>query len=152
MPFEPIPPRRLFRRIAEQVAAMIEQGELPHGSRLPAERDLAERLQVSRPSLREALIALEIEGLVEVRGGSGVYVRGRRAGAGPSPQEAPGPFDIIGARLAVEPECAALAARRVFGISRAPSAPYMSPRISGSSSSPRSMPSSPAASCAAIAR
>jgi DNA-binding FadR family transcriptional regulator len=111
MPFEPIPPRRLFRRIAEQIASMIAAGELPPGSRLPAERDLAHRLQVSRPSLREALIALEIEGLVEVRGGSGIYVRGRRAHAVPTSPDAPGPFDILAARLAVEPECAALAAR-----------------------------------------
>jgi DNA-binding FadR family transcriptional regulator len=112
MPFEPIEPRRLFRLIAEQVTAMIQRGDLAPGSRLPAERDLAARLNVSRPSLREALIALELEGLVEVRGGSGVYVRARPP---PSPGEhadLPGPFDILQARSVVEPECAALAARR----------------------------------------
>ncbi|HEV7263352.1 MAG TPA: FCD domain-containing protein [Falsiroseomonas sp.] len=112
MPFEPIEPRRLFRRIAEQIALMIARGDLPPGSRLPGERELAQRLAVSRPSLREALIALELEGLVEVRGGSGVYVRA------PAPQphapdaDAPGPFDVLEARLLVEPECAARAARR----------------------------------------
>jgi len=119
MPFEPIPPRRLFRRIAEQIAALIAAGELPPGSRLPAERELALRLQVSRPSLREALIALEIEGLVEVRGGSGIYVRGTRAGPPPLGHDAPGPFDVLGARLAVEPECAALAARNADAAGRA---------------------------------
>jgi GntR family transcriptional repressor for pyruvate dehydrogenase complex len=112
MPFEPIEPRRLFRRIAEQLAAMITRGDLPPGSRLPGERDLATRLNVSRPSLREALIALELEGLVEVRGGSGVYVRAPApAPAGAAP-DAPGPFDVLEARAVVEPECAALAARR----------------------------------------
>lgn len=115
MPFEPIEPRRLFRRIAEQIAAMIARGDLPPGSRLPGERELALRLNVSRPSLREALIALELEGLVEVRGGSGVYVRA----AAPRPlgpeAEVPGPFDVLDARLVVEPECAALAARRDAG-------------------------------------
>lgn len=112
MPFEPIEPRRLFRRIAEQIAGMIARGDLPPGSRLPGERELATRLNVSRPSLREALIALELEGLVEVRGGSGVYVQA----AAPRPlgpeAEVPGPFDVLDARLVVEPDCAALAARR----------------------------------------
>jgi DNA-binding FadR family transcriptional regulator len=112
MPFEPIEPRRLFRRIAEQIAAMIGRGDLPPGSRLPAERDLALRLNVSRPSLREALIALELEGLVEVRGGSGVYVRARSPQPLGPQAEAPGPFDVLEARAVVEAECAALAARR----------------------------------------
>lgn len=112
MPFEPIEPRRLFRRIAEQLAAMIARGDLPPGSRLPAERDLATRLGVSRPSLREALIALELEGLVEVRGGSGVYVRARAPAPPAADADAPGPFDVLEARAVVEPECAALAARR----------------------------------------
>jgi DNA-binding FadR family transcriptional regulator len=112
MPFEPIEPRRLFRRIAEQLAAMITRGDLSPGSRLPAERDLATRLNVSRPSLREALIALELEGLVEVRGGSGVYVRARAPAPRAAEGDAPGPFDVLDARAVVEPECAALAARR----------------------------------------
>jgi DNA-binding FadR family transcriptional regulator len=112
MPFEPIEPRRLFRRIAEQLAAMIARGDLPPGSRLPGERDLAMRLNVSRPSLREALIALELEGLVEVRGGSGVYVRAPAPKPPGAAADAPGPFDVLEARAVVEPECAALAARR----------------------------------------
>jgi GntR family transcriptional regulator, transcriptional repressor for pyruvate dehydrogenase complex len=114
MDFAPIPPARLFRRIAQQLAGLIADGTLAVGQRLPAERDLAARLHVSRPSLREALIALELQGLVAVRGGSGVVVVARptAAPAAPRPAEPPGVFDILEARLVVEPEAAALAAQR----------------------------------------
>ncbi|MDQ0455734.1 FadR/GntR family transcriptional regulator [Rhizobium paknamense] len=67
-------PRRLYQQIADQVRQLIQNGQYPPGSRLPAERDLAQMLGVSRPSLREALIALEIEGSIEIRIGSGIYV------------------------------------------------------------------------------
>lgn len=73
--FQPVSVTRLYRMIANQIAGRIDQGDFAAGSRLPSERDLAEQLQVSRASVREALIALEIEGRVEVRIGSGVYVR-----------------------------------------------------------------------------
>ena len=79
MPFQSIEPRRLYRQIAEQIRGLIRSGEFPPGARLPPERDLAKQLGVSRPSVREALIALEVEGLVEVRIGSGIYVRVPRA-------------------------------------------------------------------------
>ena len=74
-----IEPRRLYRQIADQLRALIRDGEFPVGSRMPTERDLAAQLGVSRPSVREALIALEVEGLVEVRMGSGIYVTAREA-------------------------------------------------------------------------
>lgn len=67
-------PRRLYQQIADQIRQLIIAGQFPPGTRLPSERDLAIQLGVSRPSLREALIALEIEGSVEIRMGSGVYV------------------------------------------------------------------------------
>src|ERR1051325_8124988 len=78
MPLQTVENRRLYRQIADQIAALIEQGEYGPGERLPPERDLAKQLGVSRPSVREALIALEVEGYVEVRVGSGVYVAGGR--------------------------------------------------------------------------
>jgi DNA-binding FadR family transcriptional regulator len=66
---------------------------------------------VSRPSVREALIALEVEGLVDVRIGSGIYVlNGSRAGAG-EVEAAAGPFELLRARWVIEGECAALAAK-----------------------------------------
>ena len=79
MPLQTVEPQRLYRQIAEQVRSLIAGGEFAAGSRLPAERDLAKQLGVSRPSVREALIALEVEGWVEVRTGSGVYVLDRTA-------------------------------------------------------------------------
>ncbi|MBV9489116.1 MAG: FadR family transcriptional regulator, partial [Verrucomicrobia bacterium] len=64
MPIQVIEPRRLYVQIADQIRSLIKAGEFPPGSRLPAERELARRLGVSRPSVREALIALEVEGHV----------------------------------------------------------------------------------------
>ena len=74
--FQPVSVARLYRVIANQIKDKIRGGSYRSGERLPAERELAEMLQVSRPSVREALIALEIEGWVDVRVGSGVYVTG----------------------------------------------------------------------------
>ncbi len=110
MPLQQIEPRRLYRQIADQLRRLIENGEFPVGSRLPPERDLAVQLGVSRPSVREALIALEVEGLVEVRMGSGIYAcppeRARAASV-----MAPPPLDVIRARQTIEGEMAANAAR-----------------------------------------
>jgi len=112
MPLQAVDNRRLYRQIADQIAALIERGEYSAGERLPPERDLAKQLGVSRPSVREALIALEVEGYVEVRVGSGVYVMG------PHPAEPAralatdsGPFELIKARWLIEAECASLAAK-----------------------------------------
>jgi DNA-binding FadR family transcriptional regulator len=112
MPLQTLEPRRLYRQIADQISALIGKGEYSAGARLPPERDLAKQLGVSRPSVREALIALEIEGLLDVRVGSGIYVahpgkqRRRTVLAGDS-----GPFEVIRARWLIEGECAALAAK-----------------------------------------
>jgi GntR family transcriptional repressor for pyruvate dehydrogenase complex len=113
MPLQTIAPLRLYRQIADQLRALIERSEFPVGSRLPPERDLAVQLGVSRPSVREALIALEVEGLVEVRIGSGIYVQPgglAKAAHGPHDAEA-GPFELLRARYVIEAECAALAAK-----------------------------------------
>ncbi len=112
MPLSSIDPPRLYRQIADQIRALIRNGEFVPGARLPPERDLARELGVSRPSVREALIALEIEGLVEVRIGSGIYVRNARNGDARDPADAlAGPFELLRARYVIESECAALAAR-----------------------------------------
>lgn len=112
MPIQAVEPKRLYRQIADQLRTLIRRGEYEVGTRLPAERDLAAKLGVSRPSVREALIALEVEGLVEVRPGSGIHVVAREPAAS-APRLEPsafGPFEIIRARQLIECELAAMAA------------------------------------------
>ena len=112
MRLQAVEPRRLYRQIADQLRTLIGNGDVAPGARLPAERDLARQLGVSRPSLREALIALEVEGLLDVRVGSGIYVaRPGATGAGAALAGDSGPFEVIRARRLIEGECAALAAR-----------------------------------------
>lgn len=113
MPIQALEPQRLYRQIAEQLRGLITAGEFKPGERLPAERDLARQLAVSRPSVREALIALEVEGWVEVRTGSGVYVldRAGRPTARSVPAAEWGPLELIRARRVVEGEIAAQAAQ-----------------------------------------
>ncbi len=112
MPLKAVEPRRLYRQIANQISVLIGDGEYAPGARLPAERDLARQLGVSRPSVREALIALEVEGLLDVRVGSGIYVSqpGNRRRNQPLLGDS-GPFEVIRARRLIESECAALAAK-----------------------------------------
>ncbi|MYE86812.1 MAG: FadR family transcriptional regulator, partial [Gammaproteobacteria bacterium] len=66
--------QRLYVRVAQRIAELVANGEVKPGEKLPAERRLAEMLQVSRPTIREAMIALEVSGLIDVRTGSGIYV------------------------------------------------------------------------------
>ena len=116
MPLQTLEPQRLYRQIAGQLRVLIGKGEFEPGARLPAERDLAKQLGVSRPSVREALIALEVEGWVEVRIGSGIYVQEARRRVGTITTRSAagpewGPLQVMQARELVESEVAALAAR-----------------------------------------
>jgi DNA-binding FadR family transcriptional regulator len=105
--------KRLYERVAHTLANEIMTGAYPLGGRLPSERDLAARFSVSRPTIREALIALEVDGLVDVVTGSGVYVTSHTRKAGtPAPMDI-GPFELLEARARVEGEAAALAARHI---------------------------------------
>jgi DNA-binding FadR family transcriptional regulator len=112
MPIETIESQRLYRQISDQLRKLIIDGEFVVGSRLPSERDLALQLGVSRPSLREALIALEVEGYIEVHMGSGIYVCPL-----PTPEgeidlaSEEGPLELIRARGMLEGEVAAAAAK-----------------------------------------
>jgi len=117
MPFQAVATQRLYEQVAGQVTDLVARGEFKPGDRLPPERDLAKLLGVSRPTVREAMIALEMAGLVEVRVGAGTFVTDKAKqngtenngrlfeGAGSSP------FELIAARRTIEPEVAALAAR-----------------------------------------
>lgn len=113
MPNKAIEAKRLYRQISDQLRCLILAGEFAVGSRLPAERDLSQQLGVSRPSLREALIALEIQGYIEVRMGSGIYVCEPPAMQAQAPDlsREEGPLELIRARALLEGEVAAAAAR-----------------------------------------
>lgn len=113
MPFQPVQNQRLYEKVAEQIGLLIAAGEFRHGDRLPAERELARKIGVSRPVLREALVTLEISGLVEVRGGSGCFVTATPDTLLPDFSDGgPSPFEVIHARSVIEGEIAALAAER----------------------------------------
>ncbi|HEY4365670.1 MAG TPA: FadR/GntR family transcriptional regulator [Steroidobacteraceae bacterium] len=105
--------RRLYERIAQQLASDIAEGKYEIGQRLPSERELAQTFSVSRPTIREAIIALELDGLVDVRTGSGVYVLNRAPPTGQAGATDIGPFELLEARRAIEGEACALAATRM---------------------------------------
>lgn len=73
--FKPIRPKKISEEIVSQIKALISEGELKPGERVPSERELAALLGVSRPSVREAIMVLEAMGLVESRQGGGTFVR-----------------------------------------------------------------------------
>ncbi len=104
-----------YERIAERIAADVRAGRLVPGERLPGERELARRLEVGRASVREAIAALALQGVLSTRPGAGSFVADdaleRLAPGEPSAHDA-GPFDLLEARLTLEPGVAALAARR----------------------------------------
>lgn len=104
--------------VAEQILAQIDAGTLKPGHRLPSQRDLAQQLEVGRSSVREAVNALVVMGHLEVRQGSGTYVRQDPPVADASMQrlasafEAVGLVDLMEARELLESRSAALAAER----------------------------------------
>lgn len=111
--------KRLFQSVAEQIARLIDEGAFPPGTRLPGERELAERLGVSRVTIREAEIALQAVGRLEIKTGSGVYVsEAKPVQDGALPKASA--FEVTEARLLVESEAAALAAHNITeeGVSR----------------------------------
>ncbi|MBV8623261.1 MAG: FadR family transcriptional regulator [Herbaspirillum sp.] len=107
--------RRLYLQIAERLRTVMYQPGFTTQGRLPPERALAEQLGVSRPSIREALVALELEGRVEIRMGSGVYLTRMAAPevhetAAPADEMGNSLTDIMGARVVFEGAIAALVA------------------------------------------
>jgi len=104
---------RLYAQLAERIAKQILLGQYSVGERLPSERELSQAFDVSRPTIREAIIALELDGLVEVRVGSGVYVRSQTRRTGKPTMLGVGPFELLEARRAIEGEACALAAERM---------------------------------------
>lgn len=108
--------QRLYQVVARKLGRLIEEHVGDPSWHMPSERELAEDLQVSRPVIREAVIALEMRGIVEVRGRAGIVILARSKrdvsfdlGA---TDVGPGPFELLEARLAIESSAAALAAER----------------------------------------
>ncbi|WP_299082128.1 FadR/GntR family transcriptional regulator [uncultured Paraglaciecola sp.] len=102
---------RLFWKIVTKIEELIDSGQYPPGSRLPPERLLAENFEVSRPTIREAIIALEVRERVEVKTGSGVYVlNGKQTTTSDYEFSA---FELTQARALIEGEAAALAATTI---------------------------------------
>ena len=116
MPIQSVVPFRLYRQVAEQIAGLIRAGEFAVGDRLPSERDLSTKLGVSRPTVREAMIALEISGLVEVRTGAGIFVLPPPSADGVKrfsiADAGTGPIELVDARIVVETAIAAEAAKQ----------------------------------------
>ncbi len=106
---------RLYQEVGSQLREAIVSGRYSVGDRLPPERDIAENFSVSRSVVREALIMLELEKLVEVRKGSGVYVvnvptMSLNGESATSIDSGYGPFELLQARQLLESEVAAFAA------------------------------------------
>ena len=107
--------KRLYLQIANALAEMVKSGEVKIGERFAAERDLAAKFEVSRSTIREAMIALEVSGLVEIRSGSGIYAMDptQKMKSLQASEDIPGPFEVLEARMLIEAESAELAAQRM---------------------------------------
>jgi GntR family transcriptional repressor for pyruvate dehydrogenase complex len=114
-PLRPVVRPRLYEQVVTHLRAYADAAGLRTGDRLPSERDLAERLRVSRASLKQAIVVLEVQGLVEIRHGGGTYLR--TDSLHPEPvaklvdrrRRLP---DVLDAREAMETKLAELAASR----------------------------------------
>lgn len=103
---------RLYKGVARALIEELQSGSYAVGDKMPAERDLAIRMGVSRPVVREAMLALEVLGLIEVRLGAGTFVL-RLPGETDTPEFSVTPFELVEARLLFEGEAAALAAAQI---------------------------------------
>lgn len=100
--------QRLYQQVVDKILPMLDSGIYPPGTRLPSERELSETFEVSRPTIREAVIALEVMGRVSVKTGSGVYVLDPPTIKGRAEEFSP--FELTEARILLEGEAASLAA------------------------------------------
>ena len=115
--FNKVRTKKVYMKIVEQILDLIKEGKLKPGDKLPSEHILAEKFGTSRPSVREALSALEILGIIESRGGKGNFIKDTPR----SPlyeqevmelEEEESPFELLEARKALEIEIADLAAKK----------------------------------------
>ena len=119
MMFMPIKNAKVYEQVIEQIKTMIISGSLQKGDKLPSERELVDQLKVSRTSIREALRALEIVGLIKCKQGEGNFIRDNFDNSLFEPLslvfmlEKSNKEDIIEVRRIIEVEAAALAAKRI---------------------------------------
>lgn len=109
-------PGRRYLTVAQHLLSEMDANRLAIGARLPSDRELAGQYEVSRATVREALLALELIGVVEIRHGAGTYVRRPHTdlrGDDGSPLDAP-PRELIESRQLIEPVVAGLVAGRVI--------------------------------------
>jgi GntR family transcriptional repressor for pyruvate dehydrogenase complex len=117
--FTPVKNTKVYEQVIDQIKEMIVTGKLKKGDRLPPERDLVEQLQVSRTSIREAIRALQIIGLVECRQGGGNFIKESFENSLFEPLsimfvlQNSKPEEILELRKIVEVETAALAAEKI---------------------------------------
>ncbi|MEO6923534.1 MAG: FadR/GntR family transcriptional regulator [Bryocella sp.] len=102
--------QRRYQEVAARISRYVAEKGLTSGARLPGEIDLAKICGVSRPTIREAMVALEIAGELEIRSGSGAYVRDAVNPMSLVLDSGPGPFELLRARILIEGEVAADAA------------------------------------------
>ncbi|KAB3535216.1 FadR family transcriptional regulator [Alkaliphilus pronyensis] len=117
MKFEPVKTKKIYIEIVNQINKMIENGELKPGDKLPGELHLAKTFNTSRSSLREALSALEILGVIDRRRGDGHYIKdnidsSKFTHALEELNNEIGAFEILEARKAIEPSIVRLAAEK----------------------------------------
>jgi GntR family transcriptional repressor for pyruvate dehydrogenase complex len=105
--------RKLYQAVAAGIAEAIAEGRYAPGQKLPSERELTETYNVSRPTIREAMIALEIRGIVEARHNAGVFVAAVAPPPAPEPDLDIGAFELTEARKLIEGEAAALATKTI---------------------------------------
>lgn len=118
MLLKPIKTKKIYEQIVDQIGLLVAEGQLKPGDRLPSERELVERFQVSRASIREAISALEMMGLIEVRSGEGTYIRQVNIDSVVAPLawmlfiEKDADLELYEARKILEVQAAGLAAER----------------------------------------
>ncbi|MBP2031773.1 GntR family transcriptional repressor for pyruvate dehydrogenase complex [Clostridium algifaecis] len=119
MIFSPIKSTKVYEQVIEQIKNMIVDGTLKRGDRLPSERELVENLEVSRTSVREAIRALQIMGLIECKQGEGNFIKENFENTLLEPisimfmLQQSDPEQILDVRKIIETETAALAAERI---------------------------------------
>src|SRR3954468_10527401 len=112
MNFNPVSSKKLYMQIYNQILSEIQSGAFKIGDKLPAERELCEMFGVSRAPIRQALSALELNGIIYSRQGEGVYVKSNQLATDPSVFKSITPEDIVEARMNIEPLIVKFAAQR----------------------------------------